>query len=92
MVSSNKQLDAQLKSIKTNTTRIEIEIVKYKNNKINAEHLEQEFTKMCERLDANVDRFEKEYKFDPDSILELMNEANNAIANTQLAIDVAIGQ
>ena len=92
MASMQKQLELQLKSIKTNTTKIEIEIVKYKNNKINADQLEQEFTEMCKRLQSYADRFEKEYKEYPEEILKLMKETDNAIAMTQVSIDIAIGQ
>ena len=90
MAFMQKQLDLQLKSIKTNTTKLEIEIVKYKNNKIDADQLEQEFTEMCERLQGFADRFEKEYKDYPKDILKLMNATDNAIAMAQVSIDIAL--
>ena len=90
--SSQEQCDTLIKSARDEKTRIEIEIIKYKKGKIDADQLKQKYVDMCDRLNNDVDRFEKEYKNYPEDVLDLMRSTDNTILQTQTLIDHAIGQ
>ena len=90
--SPQMQCDTLINKIEEDQTRIEIEILKHKNNKVDTDQLKQKHADMLERVNNAVDLFEKEYKDYPDCILDLMKAANKTIQKTKTLIDEVIKQ
>ena len=90
--SAQMKCDAIIQLIENDKTRIEIDIIKYKSNKVDADQLKQKYADMCERATEHVDKFEKEYEGFPTLILKLMKETDTITYDAKILIKCTLGE